>query len=345
MSQKTKLVRHKQDQPPPLDELTTGSGPQPKKLLDQVREALRIKHYSYRTEQTYVDWIKRYILFHKKQHPKDLGVEAIREFIAHLATERKVATSTQNQALSAVLFLYRTVLQKEIHLLPELVHPSRPKRLPTVLTHEEAMAIINSMRGVPRIMTKILYGSGLRLMECIRLRVRDIDFEQHQILVRGGKGDDDRFTILPDSVAADLKHILQDVKALHEKDLRAGYGEVVLPNALGVKYKNAAKEWGWQYLFPASRLSLDPLSGVVRRHHIDQTVLQKAIRNAARHSKIDKEVSAHTFRHSFGTHLLQRGYDIRTIQELLGHKDVKTTMIYTHVLQRGGLAVKSPLDE
>jgi integron integrase len=206
------------------------------------------------------------------------------------------------------------------------------------------MSIINSMRGVPRIMTKILYGSGLRLMECIRLRVRDIDFEHHQIIVRGGKGDDDRFTILPDSVAAELKHILQDVKALHQKDLRDGYGETVLPNALGVKYKNAGKEWGWQYIFPASRLSLDPVSGVIRRHHLDETVLQKAIRTAARYAEIDKEVSAHTFRHSFGTQLLQKGYDIRTIQELLGHKDVKTTMIYTHVLQRGGMAVKSPLD-
>ena len=297
MSEKVAPKKHQ------LDELPDTSDPKPKKLLDQVREALRTKHYSYRTEQTYVDWIKRYIIFHKKQHPKDLGVEAIREFIAHLATERKVATSTQNQALSAILFLYRTVLQKEINLLPELVHPSRPKRLPTVLTHAEAMSIINSMRGVPRIMTKILYGSGLRLMECIRLRVRDIDYEHHQIIVRGGKGDDDRFTVLPDSVATDLKHILQDVKALHEKDLRDGYGETALPNALGVKYKNAGKEWGWQYLFPATRFSLDPVSGVVRRHHLDETVLQKAIRNAARHAKIDKEVSAHTFRHSFATQL------------------------------------------
>jgi len=194
-------------------------------------------------------------------------------------------------------------------------------------------------------MTKILYGSGLRLMECTRLRVRDIDFEHHQINVRGGKGDDDRFTILPDSVAADLKHILQDVKALHQKDLRDGYGETALPNALGVKYINAGKEWGWQYIFPASRLSIDPVSGVIRRHHLDESVLQKAIRNAAWLAKVDKEVSAHTFRHSFATQLLQKGYDIRTIQELLGHKDVKTTMVYTHVLQRGAMAVKSPLDE
>jgi len=230
-------------------------------------------------------------------------------------------------------------------LLPELVNPSRPKRLPTVLTHAEAMSVINSMRGIPRLMTKILYGSRLRLMECMRLRVKDIDFDHHQIIVRSGKGDDDRFTILPDSVAAEIKHILQDVKALHNKGLQDGYGETVLPNALGVKYKNAGKEWNWQYIFPASRRSIDPLSGVVRRHHLDESVLQKAIHNAAQLVKIEKPVTAHTFRHSFATQLLQNGYDIRTIQELLGHKDVKTTMIYTHVVQRGGLAVKSPLEQ
>jgi integron integrase len=344
MSEKAKITPKKHPNPQP-DGLTNASDPKPKKLLDQVSEALRTKHYSYRTEQTYVDWIKRYIIFHKKQHPKDQGVDEIRAFIAYLATERKVATSTQNQALSAILFLYRTVLGHEINLTPDLISPSRPKRLPTVLTHEEAISIINAMRGTSRIMTKILYGSGLRLMECMRLRVRDIDFEHYQIIVRGGKGDDDRFTILPDSVAADLKHILLDVKALHQKDLQDGYGEAALPNALGVKYKNAGKEWGWQYIFPASRLSLDPASGVIRRHHLDESVLQRAIRSAVRLAKINKEVSPHTFRHSFGTQLLQNGYDIRTIQELLGHKDVKTTMIYTHVLQRGAMAVKSPLDE
>lgn len=294
MSDTTKFTpkKHQETQ---LHGVNNTSEPKPKKLLEQVQEALRTKHYSYRTEQTYIDWIKRYIIFHKKQHPKDLGVEEIRAFIAHLATDRKVATSTQNQALSAILFLYRTVLRQETNLPPDLINPSRPKRLPTVITHEEAMSVIAAMRGTPRIMTKILYGSGLRLMECLRLRVRDIDFEHHQIIVRGGKGDDDRFTILPDAVAADLKHILQDVKALHD-----GHGEVALPNALGVKYKNAGKEWGWQYIFPASRLSLDPVSGVIRRHHLDETVLQKAIRNAAKLAKIDKEVTAHTFRHSFG---------------------------------------------
>lgn len=326
------------------DSITDATASKPKRLLVRVSEAMRTKHYSYRTEQTYKDWIKRYIIFHKKRHPKDLDAEEIREFIAYLASERKVATSTQNQALSAILFLYRTVLQKEITLPPELVNPSRSKRLPTVLTHAEALSIINSMRAGTRLMTKILYGSGLRLMECMRLRVKDMDFDNHQIIIRGGKGDDDRLTILPDSVAAEIKYLLQDVKALHNKDLQDGYGETVLPNALGVKYKNAGKEWGWQYIFPASRLSIDPVSGVIRRHHLDETVLQKAIRKAAQLAKIDKPVTAHTFRHSFATQLLQNGYDIRTIQELLGHKDVKTTMIYTHVLQRGGLAVKSPLD-
>lgn len=337
MSEKTILSSQNRQKPQP-------DGLKPKKLLDQVSEALRTKHYAYRTEQTYVDWIKRYIIFHKKRHPKDMGANEIREFMVHLAAERKVATSTQNQALSAILFLYRTVLQKDILLPPELVHPSRPRRLPTVLTHAEAMSIINHMRGTPRLMAKILYGSGLRLMECMRLRVKDIDFDNRQIIVRGGKGDDDRLSILPDSVAAEIKHILQDVKALHDKDLREGYGETILPNALGVKYKNAGKEWNWQYIFPASQRSIDSLSGVIRRHHLDESVLQKAIHNAAQLAKIDKPVTAHTFRHSFATQLLENGYDIRTIQELLGHKDVKTTMIYTHVLQRGGLAVKSPLD-
>ena len=273
-----------------------------------------------------------------------MGENEISAFIIHLATERKVAASTQNQALSAILFLYRIVLQRDLTLPKTIIQTSRPKRLPTVLTHAEALAVINHMHGIPRLMTKILYGSGLRLTECLHLRVKDLDFERHQLIVRGGKGDDDRLTILPDTIAPELKVLLQDVKVLHEKDIREGYGETALPNALNVKYPNAGKEWVWQYIFPASQRTIDPLSGVVRRHHLDETVLQKAIHQAARLSKIEKPVSPHTFRHTFATHLLQNGYDIRTIQELLGHKDVKTTMIYTHVLQRGGLAVKSPLD-
>jgi integron integrase len=319
--------------------------PEPKKLLDQVRDVLRIKHYSYRTEQTYVDWIKRYIIFHKKRHPKDMGAAEIEAFLAYLAQERHVAASTQNQALSALLFLYKNVLQQEIAPLPNLVHVGRPKHLPTVLTHDEALAVINRMTGKSRLMARLLYGSGLRLMECLRLRVKDIDFGNHQLIVRDGKGEKDRATVLPDSIVIELQAHLQDVKALHEKDLREGYGEAALPYALNVKYPNAGREWGWQYVFPASQRSVDPLSGVIRRHHLDEGVLQHAVRDAARQTSITKSVSPHTFRHSFATHLLQSGYDIRTVQELLGHKDVKTTMIYTHVLQRGARAVKSPLDE
>ncbi len=324
-----------------------------KKLLDRVRDALRAKHYSYRTEQAYLDWIKRFIFFHNPRlkqgeialHPDQMGANEIEAFITHLAAERKVATSTQNQALSALLFMYRVVLEKDISLPPALISPARPKRLPTVLTHKEAMSVIDKMQGKTRLMTKILYGSGLRLVECLRLRVKDLDFERQQIIVRGGKGDDDRYTVLPASVMDELHILLQDVKALHEKDLLEGYGETALPNALSVKYPNAGREWLWQYIFPASQRSIDPLTGVMRRHHLDETVLQKAIRAAAKAAGIDKPVSPHTFRHSFATHLLQSGYDIRTVQELLGHKDVKTTMIYTHVLQKGAMGVKSPLDD
>jgi len=317
----------------------------PKKLLDQVRDALRMKHYSYRTEQTYIDWIKRYILFHKKRHPKDMGTPEIQAFLAYLAQDRHVAASTQNQALSALLFLYRNILQQEMVHIPNLVHAGRPKHIPTVLTHEEALEVIDKMVGKPRLMARLLYGSGLRLTECLRLRVKDIDFNDHQIIVRDGKGEKDRVTVLPDSVVPELHILLRDVKALHEKDLKEGFGEVALPYALSVKYPNAGKEWGWQYIFPASQRSVDPLSGVIRRHHLDESVLQRAVREAARQTAITKSVSPHTFRHSFATHLLQSGYDIRTVQELLGHKDIKTTMIYTHVLQRGAGAVKSPLDD
>ena len=240
--------------------------PEPKKLLDQVRDVLRIKHYSYRTEQTYVDWIKRYIIFHKKRHPKDMGAPEIEAFLAYLAQERHVAASTQNQALSALLFLYKNVLQLEVATLPNLVHAGRPKHLPTVLTHDEALTVINRMTGKSRLMARLLYGSGLRLLECLRLRVKDIDFGNHQLIVRDGKGEKDRVTVLPDSIVPELQTHLQDVKALHEKDLREGYGEVALPYALNVKYPSAGRERGWQYVFPASQRSLDPVSGVIRRH-------------------------------------------------------------------------------
>jgi integron integrase len=316
----------------------------PKKLLDEMSDTLRLKHYSYRTEQTYTDWVRRFILFHNKRHPKEMGSPEIRAFLAYLATQRKVAASTQNQALSAILFLYREVLHLEIEPIL-LSSAKRPERLPTVLTRLEALAVIDQLGGLYKLMAQLLYGSGLRLMDCLRLRVQDIDFEYKTITVRDGKGDKDRITPLPDSVILDLRRQIERVRLLHDEDLAAGCGEVYLPDALERKYPHAARELIWQYLFPASRRSLDPRSGKERRHHLDATGLQRAVKEAARQAGIQKRVSCHTFRHSFATHLLQSGYDIRTVQELLGHKDVRTTMIYTHVLQRGGLAVKSPLDD
>jgi integron integrase len=326
-----------------MSKITSGPA-QGKKILDQVSDAIRLKHYSYRTEETYKEWIKRFILFHHKRHPAEMGAPEIQSFLSHLATEKKVAASTQNQALSAILFLYRHVLLKPVDVPTDLIRAEKSKTLPTVLTPLEVLAVIREMKSVPQLMAKMLYGGGLRLTECLRLRVKDIDFGHHQIIVRDGKGEDDRFTVLPDSLVPELQQHLQLVRLIHQKDCKAGFGEVYLPYALSRKYPNAAKEWNWQYLFPALSLSTDPVSKRTMRHHADPSLLQKAIRQAAKAAGIEKLVSPHTFRHSFATHLLQNGYDIRTVQELLGHKDVKTTMIYTHVLQRGGLAVKSPLD-
>ncbi|KAF0106959.1 MAG: putative transposase [Anaerolineaceae bacterium] len=315
-----------------------------KKLLDQVSDVLRVKHYSYRTEQTYVDWIRRFILFHNKRHPREMGETEVQAFITYLATARNLSASSQNQALSAILFLYRHILQRELALPPEIIRAKKAGRLPTVLSKQEALAVIGNMQGTPKLMAQLLYGSGLRLMECLRLRVKDIDFDNHQLIVRDGKGENDRITMLPDTLVASLKDHLQSVRRVHQKDLDDGFGEVSLPYALERKYPNAPKEFAWQYVFPASVRSTDPISKRIKRHHLDESVLQRAVREAARLAKIDKPVSPHTFRHSFATHLLQNNYDIRTVQELLGHKDVKTTMIYTHVLQRGAGAVKSPLD-
>ena len=315
------------------------------KLLDQVRELLRIKHYALRTEEAYVNWIRRFILFHNKRHPRDMGTPEIRAFLAHLATEGNVAASTQNQALAAILFLYREVLHQDLDPLDlDAIRAQKPKRLPTVLTRAEVQKVLALLTGEHLLMARLLYGSGLRLMECLRLRVKDVDFELRQITVRDGKGGQDRVTMLPQAVIPALQDHLIHVRALHQQDLKNGYGCVYLPDALARKYPNACTEWGWQYIFPSDRISKDPRSDVLRRHHIHESSLQKAIRAAAQAAGMVKPVSPHTFRHSFATHLLEAGYDIRTVQELLGHKDVKTTMIYTHVLNRGGLAVRSPLD-
>ncbi|GAB4403624.1 MAG: integron integrase [Anaerolineales bacterium] len=317
----------------------------PKKLLDQYRDLIRLKQYSTRTEKTYIHWVRQYILFHNKRHPKEMGAAEINQFITHLVVERKASASTQNQAISAILFLYRNLLHIQLDDgLIQFVRPKRGKRVPNLLSKEEARAVIDAMTSPYKLMAQIMYGGGLRLMECLRLRVKDIDFQNRRIIVYDGKGGDDRITMLPDSIIAPLREHLQRVRQIHNKDLAAGLGEVNLPYALAQKYPNAGKDWLWQYIFPAQTLSPDPQTGKTTRHHIHETALQRAIREAQKIAGINKRVTPHTFRHSFATHLLQNNYDIRTVQELLGHKDVKTTMIYTHVLQRGGLAVKSPLD-
>jgi integron integrase len=316
----------------------------PRRLLDQVRHALRLKHYSLRTEQAYVSWIKRFIIFHNRQHPLTMGVAEITAFLSDLAIRQKVSASTQNQALNALLFLYRDVLVKDLPEPIDAIRARRPLRLPTVLTKDETRALIRHLEGRYQLMAKLLYGSGLRLMECLRLRVKDLDFAERQIIVRDGKGGADRVTMLPEALLEPLRDHLARVQAAHKVDLSRGRGAVMLPNALDRKYPAASREWIWQYVFPSDRLSVDPRSGARRRHHLDPGGLQRAVARAARQTRIAKHVSCHTLRHSFATHLLEGGYDIRTVQELLGHKDVKTTMIYTHVLNRGGLAVRSPLD-
>lgn len=314
------------------------------KLLDLVRQRIRLKGYSIRTEKAYVSWIKRYILFHDKRHPEDMGKAEIEAFLSHLAMKLNVAPSTQNQAFNAILFLYNHVLQKDMPEDIDAFRAKKPQRLPTVMTREETMRVIRVMTGTHQMMGKIMYGSGLRVLECVRLRVKDVDFEMNQIVVRDGKGKVDRVTVLPEKVRPALKEHLEHVKRLHECDLSKGFGRVYLPYALARKYKNANREWGWQYVFPAKSLSIDPRSAEKRRHHIHVSSIQKAVKYAVRIAGINKPVTCHTLRHSFATHLLEDGYDIRTIQELLGHKDVSTTMIYTHVLNRGGRAVRSPLD-
>ncbi|MEA2102600.1 MAG: integron integrase [Thermodesulfobacteriota bacterium] len=315
------------------------------KLLDEVQNVIRRRHYSIRTEQTYVSWIKRYVLYHHMRHPREMGKDEIEAFLTHLAVDLKVASSTQNQAFNAILFLYRDVLDIDLGDGINAQRAKNPMHLPVVLTPTETMKVINLLTGTHQLMAKLLYGSGLRLMDCVRLRIKDCDFEMHQIVVRDGKDMKDRVTVLPDDVKTQLPAHLNYVKALHDKDLTQGYGKVYLPYALERKSPNASREWAWQYVFPATKLSVDPRSGQTRRHHIDESSLQKAVKKAGQLAGINKPVTPHTFRHSFATHLLENGYDIRTIQELLGHKDVSTTMIYTHVLNRGPRSVRSPLDQ
>lgn len=337
----------------------------PPKLLDRVRDLVRTRHYSLRTEEAYVAWIRRFILFHNKKHPSAMGAEEINAFLTHLAVEKNVAASTQNQALSAILFLYRDVLEEEVGWIGGIVRATRPKRLPVVMEREEVAAVIGVMSGTERLIAELLYGTGLRILEALRLRVKDVDFVRNEVTVRDGKGRKDRRTMLPLSLVERLEAHLKNVRELHVRDLAYGYGAVYMPDALSRKYPNAARSWTWQYVFPAGRISLDPRGdggregaaggggaggtgrggSVKRRHHFDERLVQRKFGEALKTTAIAKPATVHTLRHSFATHLLEDGYDIRTIQELLGHADVKTTMIYTHVLnQRGGRGVRSPLD-
>ncbi len=316
----------------------------PPKLLDQVRDLIRVKHYSIRTETQYLQWIRRFILFHGKRHPRDMGAPEVEAFLTHLAVSRDVAAATQNQALSALLFLYREVLGIDLPWLANVTRAKRPQRLPVVLSRDEVRVILDRMSGIYGLMASLLYGTGMRLMECVRLRVKDVDFARGEILIRDGKGAKDRVTMLPESVVPALQVHLQKCRALFEDDLKKGKAGVYLPHALAAKYPSAPTEWGWQYVFPSGSYSTDPRSGAERRHHLDEKLLQRAMKKAVSAAGLTKPATPHTLRHSFATHLLERGQDIRTIQALLGHKDVATTMIYTHVLNKGGRGVVSPLD-
>ena len=314
------------------------------KLLDQLREALRARHYSRRTEQTYCSWVKRFIFFHNVRHPEEMAEPEINAFLTHLAVKEKVSASTQNQALSALLFLYRNVISREVGELGKVIRARKPKRLPVVMTREEVEALLANLSGDKWLMASLMYGAGFRLMECLRLRVQDVDFSRNEILVRDGKGAKDRITMLPESLRSPLKDHLKRVKTVHERDLADGWGRVLMPNALSRKYPNASKDWRWQWVFPQEKRWKNTKTGEEGRHHVHETILQRTVKEATRKAGLVKHVGCHTFRHSFATHLLEAGYDIRTIQELLGHKDVSTTMIYTHVLNKGGHGVRSPVD-
>ncbi len=314
------------------------------KLLDQVRQLMRLRHYSLRTEEAYVSWIRRYILFNGKRHPRELDEKHVSQFLTDLAINGRVAAATQNQALNALLFLYKEVLQRELEFIGGTLRVKRPPKVPRVLSPNEVKAVLAQLHGQYRLMGLLLYGSGLRLLECLRLRVKDVDLHYLHIAVRDPKGGRERKTMLPVSLAAPLREHLAKVKAQHQRDLAEGFGSVYLPDALERKIPSASREWAWQYIFPAERRSIDPRGGTDRRHHVHEKNLQNAVKTAVRKAGISKRASCHTLRHSFATHLLENGYDIRTVQELLGHKDVSTTMIYTHVLNRPGIGVKSPLD-
>lgn len=318
--------------------------PKGPRLLERVRATVRAKHYSRRTEKAYVGWIRRFIFFHGVRHPESMAAPEVTDYLSYLATDRNVSASTQNQALSALVFLYREVLDRDLEDLDQVVRAKRPARLPVVLDPVEIESIFRFLRDTPRLMVTLMYGSGLRLMECCRLRVKDIDFARREILVRDGKGRKDRVTVLPSQLMASLHAHLERVRRQHTLDLSDGAGSVDLPDALDRKYPRAAWDWRWQWVFPATRLRRDRRTRRWRRHHLHESVVQRAFRDAVRASGVTKAATCHTLRHSFATHLLERGYDIRTIQELLGHRDVATTMVYTHVLNRGGRGVKSPLD-
>ena len=315
------------------------------RLLDQVRTAIRVKHFSLSTERAYVGWVRRFILFHRKRHPKDMGEDEIRQFISHLAVDARISASTQTVALSALLFLYREVLKQELPYVKNIERAKPANYLPVVFTRNEVNLVLAGLDGTTHLIASLLYGSGLRLMEALRLRVKDIDFERRELTIRQGKGAKDRVTMLPTAAVEPLHEQLQRVRVVHQADLKIGFGKVELPFALARKYPRAATEWGWQYVFPSRRRSRDPRTGVERRHHILADQVQRTVKAAIHLAQINRNGSCHTFRHSFATHLLEDGYDIRTVQELLGHKDVRTTMIYTHVLNRGGRGVRSPLDQ
>jgi len=314
------------------------------RLLDQVRDAIQRRHFSFRTEQSYVHWIKRFIFFSDKRHPRDMGGAEVTAFLSHLARDRDVAAATQNQALAALLFLYKEVLGQALPWLDQIERAKRPARVPTVLSVAEVQRLLAQMQGAKWLMASLLYGAGLRLRECLNLRVKDIDFDYRQILVRNGKGAKDRVTMLPQSVIEPLQAHLVRVRALHERDAASGHGDVELPDAIARKYPRVPYEWGWKFVFPSHKLSVDPRTGVVRRHHVFENYLVRGVKEATRAACIAKHVSCHALRHSFATHLLERGQDIRTVQELLGHASVETTMIYTHVMNKGGRGVASPLD-